>query len=230
MKSVIVGITGASGAAYAYRLIEVLLQNEYQVRFSITPTGCEIFRQELGLTIDPVHFDLEQTPAWKDFGAQLVFCPYNDYNSPIASGSVENGGMVVCPCTGGSLGAIANGFNQNVIHRAAEVQLKERRKLILVVRETPLSLIHLENMTRVTKAGGIILPACPGFYAPLNLPRREQERGQDQEPGQNQGRSLPFTIDSIIDFVVNRICQQLDPALTVKSQEGEPQFVPIIGN
>lgn len=224
MKSVIVGITGASGAAYAYRLVEVLLQNECQVRFSITPTGCEIFRQELGLTIDPVHFDLEQTPAWKDFGAQLVFSPYNDYNSPVASGSVQNGGMVVCPCTGGSLGAIANGFNQNVIHRAAEVQLKERRKLILVVRETPLSLIHLENMTRVTKAGGIILPACPGFYAPLNFPLQEQERRQ------KQGRSLPFTLDSIIDFVVNRICQQLDVRLTVKSQEGEPPFVPIIDN
>ena len=113
---------------------------------------------------------------------------YNDYRNfqaGIASGSFLTGGMVVCPCSMGTAAAVAHGLSQNLIHRAADVHLKERRKLILVPRETPLGLVQLRNLTAAAEAGAVILPATPAFYA------------------------KPRTLDDMIDFVVGRICDQL---------------------
>jgi 4-hydroxy-3-polyprenylbenzoate decarboxylase len=116
---------------------------------------------------------------------QVCYCHYRDMFSPIASGSFLTVGMVVCPCSGSSLAAMAGGIGSNLIHRAAEVHLKERRKLILVPRETPLSLVQIENMRRVSEAGAVVLPASPGFY---------------------QGAEA---IADLVNFVVARICDQL---------------------
>jgi len=117
---------------------------------------------------------------------KIHYCHYLDYTAPIASGSFPTNGMVVCPCSGGTLGAIVHGASTNLIHRAAEVHLKERRKLILVPRETPLSLVQLDNMKRAAEAGAVILPAMPGFYHRVT------------------------GVQDLVDFVVGRICDQLD--------------------
>jgi flavin prenyltransferase len=114
-----------------------------------------------------------------------VFHSLGDYSAGIASGSFRTAGMVICPCSMGTLAAVAHGMSQNLIHRAADVHLKERRKLIVVPRETPLSLIALDNMRRITEAGGVVLPAMPGFY-----------HGAE-------------TLIDLVDFVVTRICDQL---------------------
>ncbi len=116
---------------------------------------------------------------------KIRYCHYQDLMSPIASGSFLTGGMVVCPCSGSTLGAIAHSMGNNLIHRAAEVHLKERRKLMLVPRETPLSLPQIDNMRKATEAGAVVLPASPGFY------------------------HGPKSIDDLVDFVVGRICDQL---------------------
>src|SRR5439155_11771605 len=116
---------------------------------------------------------------------ELIYHHYQDFSAGIASGSCLTAGMVVCPCSMGTLASIANGLSTNLIHRAADVHLKERRKLILVPRETPLGSIQLENMKRLADAGAIILPAMPGFY------------------------HGPTTIQDLVDFVVGRICDQL---------------------
>ena len=121
--------------------------------------------------------------------SRLHYCHYQDLMSPIASGSFLTAGMVICPCSGSTLGAVANSVGSNLIHRAAEVHLKERRKLILVPRETPLSLPQIENMQRATHAGAVILPASPGFY------------------------HGPTTIDDLVDFVVaQNLRPTCDPA------------------
>ncbi len=116
---------------------------------------------------------------------ELIYHHYQDFTSGIASGSFSTAGMVVCPCSMGTLGTLANGLSQNLIHRAAEVHLKERRKLIIVPRETPLSSIQLDNMKRLADAGAVILPAMPGFY------------------------HNPLSLHDLIDFIVSRICDQL---------------------
>jgi 4-hydroxy-3-polyprenylbenzoate decarboxylase len=168
---IILGMTGASGAAYGLRLLELLLQHEHEVH-------------------------LVMSPAWHQSAAQEGFSPPrentrltiydpHDYNVPIASGSAFFDGMVIAPCSGSTLGCIASGVNQHLIHRAAEVQLKERRRLILLLRESPLSLVHIQNMERVTLAGGIIQIAAPHFY------------------------QAPQTIQDVIDTVVLRTIQLL---------------------
>jgi 4-hydroxy-3-polyprenylbenzoate decarboxylase len=118
-------------------------------------------------------------------GGRVRYHHYQNFFSEIASGSSLTDGMVVCPCSGGTLSAIAHGTCENLIHRAADVHLKERRRLILVPRETPLSLVHLENMRRATEAGAVVLPAMPGFYHGVNCVR------------------------DLVDFIVGRICDQL---------------------
>jgi 4-hydroxy-3-polyprenylbenzoate decarboxylase len=182
-----IGITGASGAVYAVRLLEVLRAAGRDVHLSISPSGCDVIRQELNVGLDLEHFDVGRLPlrAGSTAAGGLHYYHHQDFMAPMASGSFITAGMVICPCSGTTLSAVAAGSANNLIHRAAEVHLKERRKLILVPRETPLSLAHIDNMHRVTEAGGVILPASPGFYHGA------------------------YSIDDLVNFVVARICDQL---------------------
>ncbi|MFO0803659.1 MAG: flavin prenyltransferase UbiX [Gemmataceae bacterium] len=169
-----VAITGASGAAYGVRLVEVLLAAGRTVHLVISPSGATVVRTELGS--DPA--ELFQPSS------ALRIHDHRNFSAGIASGSFLTAGMAVCPCSMGTLASIAHGISTNLIHRAADVHLKERRKLVLVPRETPLGVVQLRNMTAVAEAGAIVLPAMPGFY------RRPQH------------------VSELVDFVVGRVCDQ----------------------
>ena len=182
----VVGITGASGAAYAVRLLEVLLEAGREVHLAISPSGQAVIETELGLAVDLDRFDVaallrRPPPA----GGVLHYHHYKNLMAPIASGSFLTAAMVICPCSGSTLSAIAHSMGENLIHRAAEVHLKERRTLVVVPRETPLSLPQLKNMQAIHEAGAVVLPAAPGFY---------------------HGAA---TVADLVDFVVARICDQL---------------------
>jgi flavin prenyltransferase len=189
---IILGITGASGAIYAVRLLEVLRAAGRDVHLSISPSGRDVIRQELNIAIDLDRFEgtallarsVSEGSKSHPHG-NLHYYHHQDFMAPMASGSHLTGGMVICPCSGTTLSAVAAGASNNLIQRAAEVQLKERRKLIVVPRETPLSLAHIDNMRRVTEAGAIVLPASPGFYHGAK------------------------SVNDLVDFVVARICDQL---------------------
>jgi 4-hydroxy-3-polyprenylbenzoate decarboxylase len=168
---IILGMTGASGAVYGLRLLDLLLTEGHEVHLVMSPAWHQSAAQEGFAPPQP--------------NAQLTIYDPRNYNVPIASGSACFDGMVVAPCSGSSLGCIASGVNQHLIHRAAEVQLKESRRLILLFRESPLSLVHIQNMERVTFAGGIIQIAAPHFY------------------------TAPQTIQDVVDTVVNRTVQLL---------------------
>jgi flavin prenyltransferase len=213
-RKIVLAMTGASGAAYAVRLLDVLLAAGCDVHLSISPAGQAVLAQELKLAIDldevtrddllPPSLDVYQldgkfvtlrsvlgesplashSVAAKSLG-MLTYHHHQNLFAPIASGSSLTDGMVVCPCSGGTLSGIAHGSSTNLIQRAADVHLKERRKLILVPRETPLSLIMLDNMRRCLEAGAVVLPAMPGWY--------------------HGAKSLR----DLVDFVVGRICDQL---------------------
>jgi 4-hydroxy-3-polyprenylbenzoate decarboxylase len=182
----VVGITGASGAPYAVRLLEVLLESGREVHLAISPSGQAVIGEELGRQIDLDRFDLAALlgrPA--PTTGTLHYHHHKNLMAPIASGSFLTAAMVICPCSGSTLSAIAHSMGENLIHRAAEVHLKERRKLVVVPRETPLSLPQLKNMQAVHEAGGVVLPAAPGFY---------------------HGAA---TVADLVDFIVARICDQL---------------------
>ena len=175
-------MTGASGAPYAVRLLQVLSRFERTIHLTVSNSAVQVLHEELGLDVSLDSFN----PAFAGVApGRLVYHHYQDFNAPIASGSFPTAGMVIIPCSMSTLAAIAAGTTSNLITRAADVHLKERRKLILVLRETPLSLIHLENMVKVTRAGAIVLPAMPGWY------------------------HRPRQIRDLIDFVVARICDQI---------------------
>ena len=226
MPNLVVAMTGASGSAYAIRLLEVLVASGYTVHLTISPAAVEVAKQELNLKIDLNAFDPQQLLPSEDqiahdsrlgqfksggaayaassifseseiFTGKIVYHNYRDYSAGIASGSFLTDGMVICPCSMGTLAGIATGQSQNLIHRAADVHLKERRKLIVVPRETPLSVIALDNMKRLAEAGAVILPAMPGFY------------------------HAPQTIHDLIDFVVARICDQLGVKNELMKRWGE---------
>jgi flavin prenyltransferase len=186
---IVLAMTGASGAPYAVRLLEVLLQGGHHVHLMISPSGQAVLRQELGLEANLQQFDLKQLlPEFittTDTGT-LIYHHHSDYFAPVASGSHLTRGMVVCPCSGATLSGIAHGSSQNLIQRAADVHLKERRKLILVPRETPLSLVYLDNMRKAAEAGAVILPAMPGWYHGVR------------------------DLSDLIDFIVARILDQLE--------------------
>lgn len=150
---IIIGISGASGVQYGIRLLEVLAELGINTHLVMTEAAKEIIALETDNSPEVVEKLATWTHAPKDFSA------------PIASGSHKTAGMVIAPCSMKTLGAIANGISDTLLTRAADVCLKEERKLILMTRETPLSLIHLENMLKAKKAGASILPACPGFYS-----------------------------------------------------------------
>jgi len=197
----VLGITGASGAPYAVRLLEVLLEAGRDVHLSISPSGQAVIGEELGLRIDLDRFEPETllgkaSPAIKKLN-HLTYYHHKNLMAPIASGSFLTAGMVICPCSGSTLSAVAHSMGENLIHRAAEVHLKERRKLVVMPRETPLSLPQLKNMQAIHEAGAVVLPASPGFY---------------------HGAT---TVADLVDFVVARICDQLGVANTLMRRWGE---------
>ncbi|QIA62360.1 UbiX family flavin prenyltransferase [Vibrio astriarenae] len=186
-KALTLAFTGASGAPYGLRLLECLLAADYQVYLIISSAARVVLATEHGLKLpsgpDAAHKALVEhlkCPADK-----LVVCGKEDWFSPVASGSAAPKQMVVCPCSVGSVAAIAHGMSDNLIERAADVVLKERGQLLLVVRETPFSTLHLENMHKLSQMGVTIMPAAPGFY------------------------HQPKTIDDLIDFMVARILDHL---------------------
>ena len=184
-RPLVLAMTGASGAPYAVRLLRVLCRAGRTVHLTISPSAAIVLEREMDLTvaIEPNRFDQN---VFGDLGTgRLIYHHHSNFSAGIASGSFLTGGMAIVPCSMSTLGSIAHGITTNLISRAADVHLKERRKLILVPRETPLSLIHLENMAAVTRGGAIVLPAAPGWY------------------------HRPKSLDDMIDFVVARICDQL---------------------
>lgn len=148
----IVGITGASGTIYGVRLLEMLQQTHVESHLIFSKWGARTLSHETSYTLEQV-----QQMATHSYASQ-------DQGAPVSSGSFLTRGMVVCPCSVRTLAAIAHGYGDNLIHRAADVVLKERRKLVLVVRETPLSEVHLENMLKLSRMGAIIFPPVPAFY------------------------------------------------------------------
>lgn len=186
--NLVLAITGASGAPYASRLLEVLVRAGRTVHLTISPAAVEVFAAELNRQIDLKQPNLaELLPgSAKDVPTSHIhYHHYQDFRAGIASGSFITAGMVICPCSMGTVAAIAHGMSENLIHRAADVHLKERRKLVLVPRETPLGLIQLRNLTACVEAGAVVLPAMPAFY------------------------TKPTAIQQMIDFIVGRICDQL---------------------
>jgi len=181
--NVFLGITGASGAPYAARLLSALSESGAQVGVSISDSGFEVLATELHG--DPAMARDEVVARLIDGLAGVTVHDVKDYKSPYASGSAKVDGYVICPCSMATAGTIAAGAMANLVHRAASVALKEERKLILVPRETPLSTIQLENLLRLRRAGATVLFAAPGFY------------------------NSPKTIDDLIEFIVGRCLDQL---------------------
>lgn len=211
----VLAITGASGAVYAVRLLEVLIVSGHDVHLSISDTGRQLLQHELNLNVDldnfqpvsilPARDSLELDEKLKRLRSlsgvssedsnvlegvgqppgTIHYHHYRDLAAPIASGSFLTAGMAICPCSGGTLSAIAHGASTNLISRAADVHLKERRRLIVVPRETPVSAIQLDNMKRCAEAGAVVLPASPGFYHGVRA------------------------VSDLVDFVVARVCDQL---------------------
>ena len=168
MGTYVVGITGASGIAYAGRVLEGLLEAGHDVMAVISGAGRRVVELETELALSgAVESDERKLRNWVRAGAKpgaLRLYAIDDVSAPMASGSSRIDGMAVVPCSCGTLARIAQGVSGNLIERAADVALKERRRLVLVPRETPLNLIHLRNMAAVTEAGAVVLPASPGFY------------------------------------------------------------------
>jgi flavin prenyltransferase len=190
---VTLAMTGASGARYAVRLLQVLNDAKVPVSLIISDVGWRLLLEEMDIR-DEAGLRAQSG----DWSLVKMFAD-NDRGATPASGSAPSRGMVVCPCSMGTLASIAQGTTRSLIERAADVCLKERRKLILVPRETPYSSIHLENMLRLTNAGAVVLPASPGFY------------------------HVPKTIDELIDFIVGRVVAQLgiDVRIGPRWQAGE---------
>lgn len=186
-KTITLAITGASGAQYGLRLLQQLLLAQCRVYLLLSKAAEVVIRTETPFVI-PEEISAQQQWFEQNFQAakgQLQLLGREDWFAPVASGSSSPASMVICPASGGTLSAIANGASNNLIERAADVALKERRQLIVVPRETPYSEIHLENMLKLTRMGVVVLPASPGFY------------------------QLPKTVEDLIDFVVARILDQL---------------------
>jgi 4-hydroxy-3-polyprenylbenzoate decarboxylase len=198
--TVTLALTGASGMPYGIRLLECLLAAGTRVYLLYSQAAQIVARQELDLALPGRAKDAEALFSER-FGAapgQLRAFGREEWFAPVASGSNPADAMVVCPCTMGTLAAIAHGLADNLIERAADVMLKEARKLVLVPRETPFSTIHLDNMLTLARAGAIVLPANPGFY------------------------HHPQGVDDLVDFVVARILDQLGVAHRLMQRWGEP--------
>jgi 4-hydroxy-3-polyprenylbenzoate decarboxylase len=191
----VLAMTGASGAPYAVELLRTLTRSGKTVHLTISPSGAQVLREEIGIEVSLTRFE---PSVFGELGpGSVVYHAYGDFSAGIASGSFLTAGMIVSPCSMSTLAAIAHGITTNLITRAADVHLKERRKLVLVPRETPLSLIHLENMAAVTRAGAVVLPATPGWY------------------------HRPKELADLIRFVVARVCDQVGIANTLIDRWGE---------
>lgn len=186
-KAITLAWTGASGAPYGLRLLQCLLAADYQVYLLISSAARVVLATEhnLKLPAGPEAAQKTLVEHLKCESDKLIVCGKEDWFSPVASGSAAPKQMVVCPCSAGSVAAIAHGMSDNLIERAADVVLKERGQLMLVVRETPFSTIHLENMHKLSQMGVTIMPAAPGFY------------------------HQPQSIDDLVDFMVARILDHL---------------------
>ena len=185
--AITLAITGASGCQYGLRLLQYLLAAGREVNLLISDAAQVVIHSETDLRLpQEIHAQQAFFNEWaKAASGRVRRYSQNDWFSPVASGSARAMPMVICPASGGTLAAIAQGASNNLIERAADVALKERRKLIIVPRETPLSEIHLENMLKLSRLGAVILPASPGFY------------------------HRPSTLEDLIDFIVARILDQL---------------------
>jgi 4-hydroxy-3-polyprenylbenzoate decarboxylase len=206
----VVAVGGASGSIYAKRLLDVLARDpeKAEVALCFSKSGLEVWKHEIGA--DPAYpFARVGTAGLRpdgpvagglepSQGSNIKRWALDDFRAPFASGSAGWQAMVVVPCSTGGLARIAHGVSDDLIGRAADVMLKERRKLVLVVREAPLSLIHLENMLAVTRAGAVVLPAAPSFY------------------------SHPSTVEALIDTVVGRVLDQLGISHQLMPRWGEP--------
>lgn len=179
MKQIVVAVSGASGAPYAQRLVDCLSRYDLHVHLVISPPAREVIADELGIRKVTIETLIGRAAD------NITLYNYRNVGARIASGSFLTHGMVVCPCSSHTLAAVANGLGDNLITRAAMVTLKESRKLILVPREMPYSQIEIENMLKVSRAGAIVCPACPGFYM------------------------RPKSVGEIIDFVVGRVLDLL---------------------
>jgi len=201
MKRISLAWTGASGIAYGLRLLETLLASGCRVDLMVSRAASIVARQEMDLALPADSRALRAVllERYPGLPGQLEVYGREEWFAPPASGSNPAEAMVVCPCTMGSLAAIAHGLADNLIERAADVMLKERRPLILVARETPFSLIHLRNMTTLAEAGATILPANPGFY------------------------HRPTSVEAVVDFVVARILDQLAVPQQLMARWGEPR-------
>ena len=190
---VVFAITGASGAPYAVRLLQALVELQVPTWLIISSHGWRLLSTESGIASLEA---LRSHVGAEAFDGCVTVYDDNDRGAAPASGSARTSGMVVCPCSMGTVSAIAHGTSRSLVERAADVALKERRKLILVPRETPLSLIHLENLTAVTRAGATVIPAAPGFY------------------------HQPTSIAELVDFMVARVLDHLDLEHTVGKRWG----------
>lgn len=186
-RSITLAMTGASGAQYGLRLLQCLLAADYRVYLLLSGAAEVVIRTETDLDL-PEGIAAQQAflaQLYSSDDEQLQLLAKDDWFAPVASGSSSPSAMVICPASGGTLSAIAQGASNNLIERAADVALKERRPLIVVPREAPYSQIHLENMLKLTQLGAVVIPASPGFYM------------------------QPQTINELIDFIVARILDQL---------------------
>lgn len=192
---VTVAWTGASGLAYGVRLVETLLQASRDVILLRSPAVAQTAAAELDASLDSIVERLRETAAAS--GRRLDEYGGSDFSSPVASGSAPSAGMAVCPCSVGTAARIAAGISDSLLLRAADVCLKEGRRLLLVPRETPLAAHHLENLARLSRMGVVILPAMPGFY------------------------HRPRSIDDLVDFVVQRICDRLEVPVRLVGRWGD---------
>ena len=202
--TITLAFTGASGMPFGLRLLECLLGSGVRVYLLYSPAAQIVAKQECDLVLPARPGDAERALGTR-FGAaagRLHVFGREDWMAPVASGSNPADAMVVCPCSMGTLGAIAGGLADNLIERAADVMLKERRPLVLVPRETPLSAIHLDNMLKLARAGAVILPPAPGFY------------------------DRPQTVAALVDFVVARVLDQLGVAHALGPRWGEARVAP----
>jgi 4-hydroxy-3-polyprenylbenzoate decarboxylase len=199
LNTVTLALSGASGMAYGLRLLECLLAADLNVYLLVSQAAHIVAKQELGVALPARAGDLERqlSEGLNARDGQLRVFGREDCNAPVASGSNPADAMVVCPCSMGTLAAIAHGLSDNLIERAADVMLKEQRKLILVPREAPFSTLHLENMLALSRMNAVILPANPGFY------------------------HRPQSVEDIVDFVVARILDQLGIKHALVARWGE---------
>jgi 4-hydroxy-3-polyprenylbenzoate decarboxylase len=181
LRPVVLAVTGASGAPYGVRLLEVLARHQVPVWLIVSSHGMRLLDAECGIS----SLDTLREATGGDWSSVVPFSD-GDRGALPASGSQPTRGMVICPCSMGTVAAVAAGTSRSLVERAADVTLKERRKLVLVPRETPLSLVHLRNLVTVTEAGGVVIPAAPGFY------------------------HRPASVAELVDFIVQRVLDQLE--------------------